>query len=122
MSLTKFNIADAAKELGVPTAVPAPIGEPVSHIQSNGWLSNTVAGTKIGLWECTPGRWVRQVRQAEFCHFLSGTATFTPESSGEPIPINPGDVIHFPENSAGIWEVTETTRKIFMVYNESNAG
>ncbi len=54
---------------------------------------------------------------AEFCHFLSGRAIFTPEE-GEPVIFGAGDVAHFPENSRGVWEIVETSRKIFMLLDE----
>jgi uncharacterized cupin superfamily protein len=53
----------------------------------------------------------------EFCRFLEGRATFTPDV-GEPIEITAGDVVHFPERSLGVWDILEASRKIFMVFDE----
>ena len=49
--------------------------------------------------------------------FLSGRAIFTPEK-GEAVTLGAGDVAHFPENSRGVWEIVETSRKIFMILDE----
>lgn len=117
MSVTLFNVASLFETAPPPKAVPVPLGEPVSTVCSISLPSSSRASTRLGVWECTPGRWVRQVKQAEFCHFLSGKAIFTPED-GEPITLGAGDVAHFPENSRGVWEILETSRKVFMVLDE----
>lgn len=61
------------------------------------------------------------MKQAEFCHFLSGRAIFTPEN-GDSLSLSAGDVVHFPENIHGVWEILETTSKIFMVLDEESAS
>ncbi|WP_449473646.1 cupin domain-containing protein [Sphingobium chungangianum] len=73
--------------------------------------------TRFGVWECSPGRWRREVRQAEFCHFLSGRATFTPDD-GPPLEITAGDAVHFSASTRGVWETHETCVKLFIVYDE----
>ena len=97
--------------------VPEPSGEPVSQVRSASLPSTARASNRVGVWECSPGRWRRQVLQAEFCHFLSGRATFTPDE-GEPLEIAAGDVVHFPERSLGVWDIHEPSRKVFMVFDE----
>jgi uncharacterized cupin superfamily protein len=42
---------------------------------------------------------------------------FEPDD-GEPMHIKAGDVIYFPENSGGVWDVRETSRKIFILFDE----
>ncbi len=101
--------------------VPAPLDEPISIVRSASLTSSARSSNRIGVWECTPGRWRRQIVQAEFCHFLEGRATFTPDT-GDAIEIVAGDVVHFPENSLGIWDIHETSRKIFMVFDEEPAA
>jgi uncharacterized cupin superfamily protein len=67
----------------------------------------------IGIWECTPGRWRRQVRAAELARFVAGRALFQPEH-GKPIEIYPGKVVYFPPHTMGTWDVKETLRKIYV--------
>jgi hypothetical protein len=43
-------------------------------------------GVETGVWECTPGRWRRQIVAQEFCHFIQGRCTFTPDD-GETLHI-----------------------------------
>ena len=70
---------------------------------------------RTGVWECTPGRFKRQLANAELMHILAGECTFTPEG-GETKQIRAGDTLFFPANTKGMWEVRETLRKVFVVF------
>ncbi|MCU1717892.1 cupin domain-containing protein [Pseudomonas sp. 5P_3.1_Bac2] len=98
--------------LAEPTPVAVPLGEPVAITSGQG--IEHADGVAAGVWECTPGRWRRQIAQQEFCHFISGRCTFTPDG-GEPITINPGDALLFPANTFGIWDIQETVRKTYVL-------
>lgn len=97
-------------EPGKPTAVP--IGDIVSLIQAR---SVIVDKGRTGVWTSSPGRWHRQIREAEFCIFLEGQCTFLP-NDGEPIEIAAGDILYFPENSLGIWDIQTECRKAFFIF------
>lgn len=79
---------------------------------------NNADGSEAGIWECTPGKFIREVMHAELTTFLAGRCVFHPEE-GEPIEINAGDVLFFPENSKGTWEIIETVRKAYLMYHYS---
>lgn len=93
--------------------VAEPLGEPVAQLRG---LSPTEKGKEpdFGIWECSPGKWNRQIRKAEFAHFISGRATFH-ASSGQVIEINAGDALYFPAESLGVWEIHETVRKTYIL-------
>jgi uncharacterized cupin superfamily protein len=93
-------------------SVAIPLGEPIAKL-SGKILSENADGSEAGVWECTPGKWVRQVMDAEFCTFISGHAIFTPENDS-PLEIKAGDIVYFPRNSKGTWEVLETLRKTYI--------
>jgi uncharacterized cupin superfamily protein len=120
MSVIQFRPEDLAREFGAPTPVPVPLGEPISHVQSKSIASTASPGTRAGLWECSPGRWRRQVTQAEFCHVLAGECTFFPDQ-GAPIEIRAGDVLFFPPDSMGVWDIRQASRKIFIVFDPKTA-
>ena len=67
-----------------------------------------------GMWECTPGRFERQLAQAEVMHIVCGRGAFTP-TSGEPIEFRTGDTLFFPASTIGEWRIGETLRKVFVV-------
>lgn len=98
--------------LGEPGAVAVPLGEPCSQVATTNVERDD--GVEAGVWECTPGRWRRQIAQREFCHFIQGRCTFTPDG-GEPLHIQAGDALMFPANTTGIWDVQETVRKSYVL-------
>jgi len=92
--------------------VAVPISDNVAVI--NEVCHTDEKGVESGVWECSPGKWRRQIKQQEFCHFISGRCTFIPDE-GEPMEINAGDAIMFPANSTGVWDIHETVRKSFIL-------
>lgn len=70
--------------------------------------------SNTGVWECSPGRFERQLPNAEVMHILNGRCTFTP-SGGAPLAISAGDTLFFPAHTTGVWHIEETLRKVFVV-------
>ena len=95
--------------------IPQTVGEPKCQLRGL-FISENEDGSEAGIWECTPGKFIREVMQAELVTFLSGRCIFHPEN-GDPIEIKGGDVLFFPENSKGTWEIIETVRKAYLIYN-----
>lgn len=111
MTITQFkNTASLLLEDSNPVAVP--LSEPVAVTSVTSVERND--GVETGVWECSPGRWRRQIVQQEFCHFIAGRCTFIPDE-GEPIEIQAGDAILFPANTTGIWDIQETLRKSYVL-------
>jgi uncharacterized cupin superfamily protein len=71
-----------------------------------------------GIWECTPGRFMRQLAAAEVMHIVAGRGRFTP-TIGEPIEFRAGDTLFFPAHTTGEWQIEETLRKVFVVMSQS---
>jgi uncharacterized cupin superfamily protein len=117
MSIIKYRTEALAAELGPGVAVAEPLGALIAIVRSKTIASQGQPTTQTGVWTCSPGRWVRQVASAEFCHFLSGQCVFEPEA-GDPIPIGAGDALYFPENSRGTWNVISPCMKVFIVFYE----
>lgn len=69
--------------------------------------------SECGIWTCTPGYWECDVSRDEFCHFLEGRATYTPES-GDAFEVGSGTVAFFPAGWTGTCRVHETVRKVYM--------
>jgi len=111
MTITQFKDT-LTVTLDDSTTVAVPIGEPVSIVSTT--CVERSDGVETGIWECTPGRWRRQIVQQEFCHFIKGRCTFTPDN-GEPLHIQAGDALMLPANSTGIWDIQETVRKTYVL-------
>ncbi|MFJ2362337.1 cupin domain-containing protein [Pseudomonas sp. NPDC087697] len=111
MSITQFkNTHLVTLEESAPVAVP--LGTPVAVTSSTSVERSD--GVETGIWECTPGRWRRQIVAQEFCHFIQGRCTFTPDN-GETLHIEAGDALMLPANSTGIWDIQETVRKTYVL-------
>ncbi|MNQ39001.1 hypothetical protein D3C85_526030 [compost metagenome] len=98
--------------LSAPAPVPVPVGEPVPHTRVHS--VERTDGVETGVWECSPGRFRRQIVEQELCRFTHGHCTFTPDD-GEPIEINAGDALLLPANSLGVWNVKEPLRKTYVI-------
>ncbi|WP_434644241.1 cupin domain-containing protein [Achromobacter piechaudii] len=70
---------------------------------------------RTGVWECSPGRFNRQLANAELMHILAGECTFTPEGEAAH-EIRAGDTLFFPAHTRGVWEIKQTLRKVFVVF------
>ncbi len=114
----KLTVIKAASE--IPAAklesrgeVKEPVGSPIARI----WSSSFHEDPEVGVWECSPGKWRRQVKSAEFCHFIAGRCIFHADGS-EPIRISAGDAVLFPPNTTGTWEIFETVRKTYVLLGD----
>lgn len=96
------------------TPVAQPLGDLVS--QTRVALDEVIEDPRfsLGVWECTPGAWRRQVLQAEYSYFISGRGVFTP-AEGEPIHFQAGDAVYFPPNTTGVWQIEETVTKHYFI-------
>ncbi len=68
-----------------------------------------------GIWECPagPSRWTLETQ--EFVHLLTGRMTVTPDGA-EPVELVAGDTMVFPLGWSGTWDITETLRKVYVIY------
>jgi uncharacterized cupin superfamily protein len=72
--------------------------------------------TKIGVWECTPGRFTADRTAAgEYCHILSGRATVSNADGTGSRDIGRGDLLVLPQGWTGEWVIHEHMRKLFVI-------
>lgn len=68
-----------------------------------------------GIWSSEPGKWRVVFTESEFCHLLEGTLIIRGDDGSE-VTIKAGDAFVCPVGFSGTWEVTETARKFYAVY------
>ena len=68
-----------------------------------------------GLWEAEPGCWKINYTENEFCQILGGRSILRDEDGNEH-ELKAGDNFVIPSGFAGEWEVVETTKKIYVIY------
>lgn len=73
-----------------------------------------VDGSGAGIWECTPGKFRRQVPEAEFSYIIEGEGTFTPDE-GDVVKFCAGDSLYFSPNTQGEWHIRQTVRKAYFI-------
>lgn len=96
------------------TPVAQPIGDVIAmtRVTSDQALSNPKVA--LGIWECTPGIWRRQVMQAEYSYIIDGKGVFTPDQ-GDAIEFEGGDAIYFAPGTTGVWDIEETVTKHYFI-------
>jgi uncharacterized cupin superfamily protein len=73
-------------------------------------------GVKIGIWECSPGRFTAdRSTTAEYCHIILGSATVTNLSDGNSRDIKAGDLLVLPLGWTGEWVIHEHMRKLYFL-------
>lgn len=72
------------------------------------------AKTFCGIWESTEGSWRVVYDEWESCTVLDGHCTVTPDQ-GEPIHLGPGDTLVLEPGFTGLWTVTQSMRKTFVI-------
>ncbi|HEX9528162.1 MAG TPA: cupin domain-containing protein [Streptosporangiaceae bacterium] len=70
---------------------------------------------EAGVWECTPGPSHWTLETHEFVQILSGRMTVTP-AGGQPTEIGAGDIAVFPRGWTGTWQIHETIRKVYVLF------
>jgi len=68
-----------------------------------------------GIWEAEPGCWTINYTEDEFCQILAGRSILRDEQ-GNQRELKAGDNFVIPAGFTGQWEVQETTRKIYVIY------
>lgn len=92
---------------------PALAGAPVESVHV---LHGNDAG-RSGIWECTPGRFdSARNGDTELMHFLAGSGTIT-TADGTVHEIRPGVVLVAPDGWRGTWDIRETVRKVYTIWN-----
>ncbi|MBN3454891.1 DUF861 domain-containing protein [Mycobacterium sp. DSM 3803] len=88
-------------------------GAPVESVH----VLHSDAGGRSGIWECTPGRFdSARNGDTELMHFVAGSGTIT-TADGTVHEIRPGVVLVAPDGWRGTWDIRETVRKVYTIWN-----
>lgn len=81
------------------------------------WNQFTSSDEKFfaGTWEAEPGAWSVSCSENEYFRILSGRSILRDQHGGEQ-QLQAGDEVVIPAGFEGVWEVLETTRKIYVIY------
>ncbi|MBV8603584.1 MAG: cupin domain-containing protein [Pelomonas sp.] len=74
----------------------------------------------VGVWHSEPGKWRVAYTEEEYCQMLEGRSVVT-DAAGRSFSLAAGDSFVIPRGFTGTWEVVETTRKRFVIYEARGA-
>ena len=70
-----------------------------------------------GIWQSEVGKWKINYTEEEFCQILEGVSVITDEA-GNAMTVSAGENFVIPSGFVGTWEVVETTKKIYVIYEK----
>lgn len=89
---------------------------PNPHETIHTFFTNGDGKVTAGVWECTPCREeIKRYGVDEFMTVLSGSVTVT-DADGNAETYTAGDSFVIGADFSGTWEITETIRKFWMIY------
>ncbi|KCV67038.1 PF05899 family protein [Bordetella bronchiseptica 99-R-0433] len=94
--------------------VGIPLSQPPCLLRTAPRTINEKEHVETGFWECSPGKFRREIVQGEIMHILSGACSFAPDD-GVPIELKAGDTAFFPPQTTGTWEIRKTVRKVYVL-------
>ncbi len=115
--IVKFNIQGAeAKEYYL-----APEKLLVGNPKQTLWETYTDPSAQFftGVWQSEPGKWRIHYTEEEFCQILEGVSVLT-DAHGVEVTVSAGENCVIPRGFEGTWEVRETTRKIYVIFEARN--
>jgi len=68
-----------------------------------------------GIWQSEVGKWKINYTEEEFCQILEGKSVIT-DLAGNATSVSAGENFVIPSGFVGTWEVLETTKKIYVIY------
>jgi len=63
-------------------------------------------------WECEPSEFPWEYTSTEHAYFFEGKVMVTPKGE-DPVEINAGDMVTFPQGMQCTWKVIDTIRKVY---------
>lgn len=94
--------------------VGVPLSEPACALRGRKIVIPGAESASTGIWECSPGKFRRQVQDGEIMHILAGECTFTPDGQ-PPLVIRAGDTVFMSPGTQGVWDIRTTVRKLYVL-------
>lgn len=124
-AVKKEVITVLKSEDGFPAVAPYPAfdakdvlaGTPNAH-EGKVLYRDPLKRFSVGAWQCPPGKFVDRAAGSEFSSVLQGSATLSNERTGESKLVKKGDYFFCAHGETIIWEVHETFRKFYVVYED----
>lgn len=120
MAVTFLSQTAGIRELDDHGTVGKPLTEPACRLRGRDLEVPGAASPGQGIWECSPGKFRREVKAGEVMHILSGKGVFTPDGQAA-MAFQAGDTLLMSPNTGGVWEIQETVRKVYVLLPAAGA-
>lgn len=108
----------AAIDLGKPSPKPTSIAGDQMEASVQLWASSDGL-LKIGVWECTPGRFTAsRETTSETCHIIAGHLSLH-GPDGQTQELGAGQMLVLPKGWRGEWTIHETVRKLYILHADA---
>lgn len=114
-----FAHADSSPETFGVSAERLISGHPIQTLWNH--YSSPCGRFSAGIWECTPGHWRVHYSEYEYCEILHGRSVLH-DGAGQRRVLHAGDRFVIPAGFQGSWEVLETTRKHYVIFEPGASG
>ena len=111
----------AGMDLGRRTPKPTSIAG--DQLEASATLWSSIDGKmKIGVWECTPGRFTAtRETNSETCYIIEGRVSLHAED-GATRDVGAGEMLVLPRGWRGEWTIHETTRKLYVLHSDEDCS
>ncbi|GLX14915.1 hypothetical protein Pstr01_31540 [Pseudomonas straminea] len=91
-------------------------GDPQQQVR-NHYLS-PCGQFNTGIWEGEVGQWTVNYTEHEYCEILQGVSVLR-DHDGNAKTVRAGDRFVIPAGFTGTWEVLETCRKVYVIFEQA---
>jgi len=116
-----FSTFESLSSIELGPAKPKPSSITGDQVEASRVLWQSDDGlTKIGVWECSPGRFsASRDTNSEICHIISGRVSLR-SPNGNVSEVGPGEMLVLPLGWRGEWVIHEKTRKLYIINSPSS--
>ena len=112
-SIIDFANSSATPEHYRPAPEKVLKGDPAQSVTNH--YSSPCNQFHAGVWEGEPGQWTIRYTEHEYCEILQGVSVIRDEQ-GNAKTVRAGDRFVIPAGFSGTWEVLETCRKVYVIF------
>lgn len=114
-SIIDFANSSATPEHYRPAPEKILKGDPAQSVTNH--YSSPCSQFHAGVWEGEPGQWTIRYTEHEYCEILQGVSVIRDEQ-GNAKTVRAGDRFVIPAGLVGTWEVLETCRKVYVMFEQ----
>ena len=114
-SIIDFANSSATPEHYRPAPEKILKGDPAQSVTNH--YSSPCNQFHAGVWEGEPGQWTIRYTEHEYCEILQGVSVIRDEQ-GNAKTVRAGDRFVIPAGLVGTWEVLETCRKVYVMFEQ----